>query len=321
MFKIPYRLTIISFFLTLPNLFAQGFGASKPLSEWYFHLGDVKLGGRATLDHSKWEKVSVPPDWTVEQFGIAWYRTHIEIPIADRQKRKYLYFEGVYNNSEVYFNGKWLGKRPNGYVSFGYDITPYLKPGGNNVVAVRVDHSQDADSRWYTGSGIYRPVHLVTANQIHIDQWGVFYSTQTERNNKASIRVESKISNHLSQPAKVLVRHELLDNRNKIVGISQSTLDIEKEDFAISDQKFVLSDPRRWSVDDPYLYRLKTTVSSKGSLLDQSVVNVGIRSLTFDANKGFALNGQWMKIKGVCLHHDAGVLGSAVPKAVWKREY
>ena len=332
MFNKPFKLGVIALSLFTQTLFSQGFGTSEPISEWHFHLGDIKLGGRETLDHTQWSKVSIPHDWTVNQFaspdlasctgylpgGIAWYRTHIDIPASDSGKRKYLYFEGVYNNSEVYINGKWLGKRPNGYVSFMYDITPYVRPGHNNVIAVRVDHSEDADSRWYTGSGIYREVHLVTANNIHIDQWGVFYSTNITKKGQARISIETKTRNHSSQSAKVRVEHTLLDDQGNVVGTSGSTLDIQKNDRAISNQELIVSKPKLWSVDHPYLYQLKTTIIQGDRQLDQSMVNVGIRSLTFDANKGFALNGAWMKIKGVCLHHDAGVLGAAVPKAVWR---
>ena len=312
--------------------FSQGFGESQLITQWYFHLGDIKLGGRETLDHSKWKRVDVPHDWSVEQHaspdlasctgylpgGIAWYRTDLDIPIQEKGKRKYLYFEGVYNKSEVFINGKWLGKRPNGYVSFMYDITSYIKPGKKNVIAVRVDHSQDADSRWYTGSGIYRDVHLITSNSVHFDLWGVFYSSQIDKTGNAKIQVQSTVVNNSEKEAAAKIRHELLTPSGKVVGKSENTLKLEGNAQLTQEQKISISKPKLWSVDNPNLYQLRSTVSINGSVQDQSLINVGLRSLTYDPNKGFALNGKWMKIKGVCLHHDAGVLGSAVPKAVWR---
>ena len=158
------------------SLKAQGFGEKQLLNDgWSFNLGDGKYYGIELFDHSEWRKVDLPHDWSVEQFaspenasctgylpgGIAWYRRFLDIPSAKQGQKVYIYFEGVYNNSEVFINGKWIGKRPNGYISFMYDMTPYINYGGRNVIAVRVDHSQDADSRWYTGSGIYRDVYLV----------------------------------------------------------------------------------------------------------------------------------------------------------------
>ena len=325
------KIIVLTLFF-VQNTQAQGFGESVKLSDWYFHLGDVNLGGRESLDHTKWQKVSVPHDWSVKQYaspnlasctgylpgGVAWYRTNIKIPKNDKGKRKYLYFEGIYNNSEVYINGKWLGKRPNGYVSFMYDISPYVKFGEDNVIAVRVDHSDDADSRWYTGSGIYRDVHLVTTSQIHIDLWGVYYTVNMPKNNNASINIQSTINNHTDKTSDIKVKQELLDHQGQTVASIETNLNIKNNSKINTNQKLTIINPKKWDLNNPYLYTLKTSVYSNENLLDQSTIHVGIRTLTFDANKGFALNNNWMKIKGVCLHHDAGVLGSAVPKAVWR---
>jgi len=156
--------------------FAQDFGrAEKINNDWYFNLGEVQYGGREMMDSITWPVVDLPHDWTVKQNaspelascsgdlpgGIAWYRKNLTIPATEKGNKVYIYFEGVYNNSEVFINGKWVGKRPNGYISFMYDLTSYIKWGEDNSIAVRVDHSDDADSRWYTGSGIYRDVYLV----------------------------------------------------------------------------------------------------------------------------------------------------------------
>ncbi len=311
--------------------YAQGFGQSEKLHDWSFHLGDVKLGGRETLDYSKWQKVTVPHDWSVAYpaspdkasctgylpGGIAWYRTDIKIPETQASQRMYLYFEGVYNKSEVFFNGKWLGKRPNGYVSFMYDITAYVKPGKNNVVAVRVDHSEAADSRWYTGSGIYRDVHLITANPVHINLWGVYYTAHGISSKKATLDVKTTIQNYESGQVAVTVKHQLLDANGKIVSTGGDTIQVTAGSKGQASVQLTVNNPILWDLGQPYLYRLKTTILKNNKIVDENTTNVGIRSLGFDANKGFSLNGKMLKIKGVCLHHDAGVLGSAVPKEVW----
>ena len=326
------NLTLALFFLLFSNfLFAQGFGKSELLKEWYFIQEDVKLGNRITLDHSNWDKVIVPHDWSVENFaspdlssctgylpgGIGWYRTEFETKPEQIGKKLYLYFEGVYNRSEVYINGVWLGKRPNGYISFMYDITPYVKTDAENVIAVRVDHSLEADSRWYTGSGIYRNVHLLTASQLHIDQWGVYYTAKVLSNEKASVNIETTINNH-SEKGSALILQELLDEEGKVIAKTKKTFQVSGKEKNTLTQQLTIANPNLWSIEKPYLYKLNTKVVKNGKTVDETTTNVGIRKLTFDRDKGFALNDKWMKIKGVCLHHDAGVLGAAVPKVVWK---
>ena len=310
---------------------APGFGQSSQLHDWFFHLGDVTLGGRESLDHSQWQKVTVPHDWSVAYpaspdkasctgylpGGIAWYRTDIPISATQTAKRMYLYFEGVYNKSEVFFNGKWLGKRPNGYVSFLYDITAYVKAGKKNVVAVRVDHSQDADSRWYTGSGIYRDAHLVTASPIHIGLWGVGYTATLINSQMATVDIATNIENHEASEASIHVTHQLIDPGGMSVSTQSKTISVAANAPNTVAMQLEVNNPKLWGLEQPNLYTLKTTLEKDGKVVDENTTKVGIRSLTFDANRGFALNGHWLKIKGVCLHHDAGVLGAAVPKQVW----
>ncbi|MDA3797732.1 MAG: DUF4982 domain-containing protein [Kiritimatiellae bacterium] len=308
-----------------------GFGTSVLLSKWLFHLGDLEGGEKAIQDVSEWQNVKIPHDWSVEQYaspnlasctgylpgGIAWYHTMVDIDQSKKNKRMHIYFEGVYNKSEVFINGHPLGKRPNGYVSFLYDITSYLHIGEKNLIVVKVDHSEDADSRWYTGSGIYRNVHLIESEHIHFDLYGVHYTTNVEQDGKAIVTVCSNIKNFLATAAKIEVRHELSDDSGAVVAESQTDLSVEGENSAVSNQILTVINPKLWSVDIPNLYILKTILISNGDILDVNITRVGIRTFTFDANQGFALNGKSMKIKGVCLHHDAGVLGAAVPDELW----
>jgi beta-galactosidase len=334
MSEVRINKVILTFFLVVQigSLYAQGFGESKTITDWKFNLGDVKYGENELLDDSKWENVQVPHDWSVKQIpspqyascmgylpgGIGWYRTKVTIPADKSDRHFYVYFEGVYNKSEVYVNGSWLGKQYDGYTSFMYDITPYVKLGKDNVLAVRVDHSKDADSRWYTGSGIYRPVRLVESNSTHIDLWGVFYRSEAVDEKSAVIRVETTLKKEIPQSGVIEIIHELLTKEGKVVASARKKLN--KADFKTFTQNLSLTvkNPQLWGVDNPYLYQLKTTITENGKTVDESIVNAGIRYLKFDPDKGFALNNKWMKIKGVCLHHDAGVLGAAVPKIVWK---
>ncbi len=316
------------------SLMAQGFGDRETISnDWRFNLGDITYGGVEFYDHSKWQTVQIPHDWSVLQTpspnyasctgylpgGIAWYRKDLDIPANREGKRVYIYFEGVYNNSEVFINGKWVGKRPNGYISFMYDLTPYINFGGRNVVAVRVDHSDDADSRWYTGSGIYRDVHIVYANPTHINLWGASYTAEIKRLNKATVTARCEVNNTIAKDVNVTAKFTLRDSKGKVVASASSKGAVEGEDVETLSAEFVVSNPNLWSIENPYLYKLETELFAGSKKIDETMTNVGLRKLSFDANKGFALNDVSMKMKGVCMHHDAGALGAAVPKEVWVR--
>ncbi|WP_231632478.1 sugar-binding domain-containing protein [Mangrovimonas sp. TPBH4] len=309
------------------------FGQSEKLKEgWKFTLKDATENAINDFDDSHWQTISVPHDWSVNgqlsptlasatgylPGGVGWYRKHLEIPLDKKGEKVYLYFEGVYNRSEVFINGHSLGKRPNGYVSFMYDATPFIKYGGDNVIAVRVDHSQSADSRWYTGSGIYRDAWLVYANPVHVAQWGV-YAYPEKLNSGYRLNVEVDLENGLGTSQSLIVENQLFDSKNNLVAKSTGKLKVLPNQTEKLTTSLKVKRPNLWSVDTPNLYTLKTIVYSNGKVVDESLTKTGFRDFTFDSNKGFALNGNWMKVKGVCLHHDGGVLGAAVPRAVWKR--
>ncbi|MBG6234465.1 hypothetical protein IWX76_001020 [Pedobacter sp. CAN_A7] len=327
-------LGLIIHLLTTVAVFAQpGFGeAEKITADWRFHLGD--LDEKKPVDHNSrsWRTVQLPHDWSVKQplsatlasatgylpGGIGWYYKKLTIPQEDQGKKLHLYFEGVYNRSEVFVNGQSVGKRPNGYISFGYDISPYVKYGQENEITVRVDHSHDADSRWYTGSGIYRDVWLVRANAVHLDQWGV-YAYPEVKGKKGTLHVQVGLNNDSPTSANLSVRSELLDAQGLVVAkkTNKVTLDAAgKNEIKI---QLEVNHPKLWSLASPALYTLRTTVMHQNNVIDQSTVVTGFRTYTFDPNKGFALNGEQMKVKGVCLHHDSGVLGAEVYPEVWRR--
>ncbi len=327
-------LFVFSLFLGTVAKAQVSFGDSELINEgWKFTLNDVENGQSPALKDLRWQSINLPHDWSVRQQlsptlasctgylpgGIGWYRKTLSIPANQKGKKVYLYFEGVYNRSEVFINGESLGKRPNGYVSFMYDATPFINYDKENVVAVRVDHSEDADSRWYTGSGIYRNVWAVYANPIHIDQWGVFAYPEKVSKNKATMKVNVTVANGSKAKENLVVENKLYSLAGKVVASKKSTVSVNSGAKGSVDFTLNVSRPELWSIDNPSLYQLETKVYKGKELVDETTTTTGIRSYTFDPNKGFALNGEWMKVKGVCIHHDAGVLGSAVPREVWKR--
>ncbi len=317
----------------LPVIGQTSFGDAVKIDDhWKFQKGDFENASSPGFDDSKWRLLDLPHDWSVEgpyspslasatgylPGGIAWYRKTMEIPANRNDQKVYIYFEGVYRDGEVFINGTPLGMRPNGYISYMYELTPYIKFGEKNTVAVRVDHSEYIDSRWYTGSGIYRDVYLIYANPVHIDLWGVYYTTPDVTEKQATVRVQTTLKNTTAETVTVTVMEEILDNSQKTFSKSSKKIVIPSMETGTSTQDLKVLQPIRWSLDNPYMYQLKTSVFKGKELIDKSVENVGIRTLKFDPNKGFALNGLNMKIKGVCLHHDAGCLGTAIPPEVWK---
>lgn len=322
---------ITTLFTAIPIKAQVSFGDAVKFNDgWLFRLDDDSAATEASYDDSQWRKLTLPHDWSIEgqlspslasctgylPGGIGWYRKHFNI--TDDAARHYIYFEGVYNRSEVYLNGHLLGKRPNGYISFLYDMTPYLKEG-DNVLSVRVDHSRYADSRWYTGSGIYRDVWLVAAPEVHFAQWGIGWKATSLTNRQATVSVDMEVQKHLPATDKIELTAALFNAEGKQVAQRRVRLSDGKEGISKENLTLKLTNPQRWSLDNPYLYTLKTELISNGQRLDGCETKVGLRTLDFNPDKGFALNGKWMKIKGVCLHHDAGVLGAVVPPEVWER--
>lgn len=328
------RLFLFCSFILLACFSVQAqvsFGEAKKFNEnWLFSLSDDSLGASVSYNDSKWRKLDLPHDWSVEgqlspslasctgylPGGIGWYRKHFQV--TDKAARHYIYFEGAYNRSEVYLNGHLLGKRPNGYISFMYDMTPYLKEG-DNVLAVRIDHSRYADSRWYTGSGIYRDVWMISAPDIHFAQWGIGWHATSLTDKQAVVAVDMEVEKHVKAAGALEVSAALYDAEGTLVAQGRKKVADKAEGITKETVSLKVKKPRRWNLDAPYLYTLKTELLCDGKRIDGSSTSVGLRTLKFDANKGFALNGEWMKVKGVCLHHDAGVLGAVVPPEVWER--
>ncbi len=327
------RLVLFSLFLAGPTMgFAQQTRQTILFNEgWTFHKGDVPNGDKPTVNAADWKPVDLPHDWSIEgpfdeqwasataylPGGIGWYRKTFDIAPNLRSKQLFLYFDGVYKNSEVWINGHYLGERPNGFTPFQYEITPYLAKTGKNVVAVKADHTQFADSRWYTGSGIYRNVYLVATDPVHIDLWGVRFVTPTVTQQRATANVTVSVANQSNATKPILVRAQLMDANGKAVADARQQVSVQGAGKADASLSFTVANPALWSTEHPNLYRLEVTLSANGKPLDNRSENVGFRSFRFDKDKGFFLNGANMKLKGVCIHDDAGALGVAVPAEVW----
>lgn len=302
-------------------------------SNWKFQKGDVSNASDPLYDDSKWRILDLPHDWSIEgalspglfsctgylPAGVAWYRKTLEFREDTKNKKVYIYFEGIYRNGEVYINGTRIGMRPNGYISYMFDLTPYIKTGEKNVVAVRVDHSKVADSRWYTGSGIYRDVYLIISNPVHINQWGVYCTTPQVKPDQATVNIQTTVQNSTHQSTCVIVEQKLMDTNGKLMGKNVRKIKILAQSTQTVNQEIKVSKPNLWSLGNPYLYVVKSSILKGVQIIDTNNSSIGIRFLGFDANKGFSLNGKSLKLKGVCLHHDAGCLGAAVPAEVWER--
>ena len=334
------RKVLLAFFILVAGTLSMEaqitFGNAVKINDgWKFRLDSSADYSSAAVNDSRWRNLNLPHDWSIENDmseelssctgflpgGIGWYRKTLTIPESESGKKQYLYFEGVYCNSDVWINGHHLGFRPNGYVSFIYDITPFVKYGRENKIAVKVDHSKDADSRWYTGSGIYRDVYLVTSGLVHIDNWGIFVKTADVRDGMARLDVSLDMVNETSETKDIEIEYRLYrKDASDVVASAVSSLSVPANGKATDKSELTVTAPELWSVDAPNLYRLETAVKDRnGEYLDGTTVITGIRTIRFDPDKGFFLNGENMKIKGVCLHHDAGSLGAVVPESVWKR--
>ncbi|MFT3844235.1 MAG: glycoside hydrolase family 2 TIM barrel-domain containing protein [Lacibacter sp.] len=304
---------------------------------WKFFLGNDSLASNANYNDANWRSLNLPHDWSIESNfsssfpatnqggalpgGIGWYRKTFTAPASSANRNTRIEFDGVYKNSEVWINGHYLGKRPYGYVNFSYDLTPYLQYGKQNVIAVKVDNSLQPDSRWYSGTGIYRDVKLITTNSVAIAESGVFITTPVIHQNKATVAVQYKISNTGKQKEIVNLYTDVYDEAGKKIATSKHIVlrTIPVGGYAYADQ-IQINSPILWSTAKPYLYKAITKIERNGMLVDEVKTTFGIRSFRFDATNGFFLNNQPLKIQGVCLHHDLGALGAAFNQAAAKRQ-
>lgn len=294
---------------------------------WDFYLGDSIPAQINTPNPVNWRKVDLPHDWSIEGIvnidnsskggggyfptGIGWYRKTFRTPASWRGKKISVYFEGVYMNAEVVINGKSLGTRPYGYSSFSHDLSPFLKMSGENVMLVKVDNSQQPNSRWYSGSGIYRHVWMVVTDPVHVAQWGVSVTANNISAKQALVQVASLIKNETAFAQTITVATNLVDGTSKKAGSHQVKIQLDANSEKQVVQNIVVKQPLIWSVENPHLYQAHVYLSSPGKKLDETQTTFGIRSIKFSAEKGFQLNGTTVKMSGGSVHHDNGCLGAA----------
>lgn len=303
--------------------------------DWRFFQGEAKGAETPAFDEASWRKLDIPHDWSIEgrfdknaptggaggwlPSGVAWYRKSLELPAEVKGRTVWLEFDGVMANSDVWLNGQHLGHRPNGYVSFRYDVTQHAKAGETNLLVVKADTSAQPASRWYTGAGIYRHARLVIAHPVHVAPWGVFVSTPEVDANAASVRIKTTLTNTTERSGKVTLRSAVLDSSGREVAAGESSLDLASGKSADASQQLRVSKPELWSLETPALQTLVTTLTAGGKVIDETRTPFGIRKAEFRTDTGFWLNGKNLKLKGVCLHHDGGAVGAAVPLGVWQR--
>lgn len=298
--------------------------------DWRFQLGDDSAAIHSRLQTASWRLLNLPHDWSIEgtfsdtlpatiqggalPMGIGWYQKQFMLPATWKRKEVSIHFDGVYRNGEVWVNGQYVGKRPNGYISFQYDITKFLKAAPeSNTVAVRVDNSLQPNSRWYTGSGIYRNVYLEATEKVHIQKEQFFVFTPKVEKDRAVIYSKMSLSR---KGLKTLLKQVLKDAKGKVVGTATQTTG--GADFVQLDM--VVGNPNLWSPQQPYLYQLETELWEGGKLRDRFLTKIGIRKYRFEVETGFYMNDIPLKIQGVCLHHDAGALGAVVSVPAIERQ-
>lgn len=325
-------------FVVLISAIPSSFAKTGSFNEqWRFAKGDIAGAEQLLTEDSSWEIVNLPHDWAIAgpfdrdaaatgsgawlPTGVVWYRKHFTLPAADKGKRVFIEFDGVMERSGVWINGMHVGHRPNGYSSFRYELTPHLRHGQDNLIAVRADTSAQPASRWYAGGGIYRQVRLITTQDVHIDTHGSYVTTPALDANSAAIKVESSIINQSSAAVAAYIEITVLDpEARQIVKAKGTTLTLPAGRVTKLTANTLLKKPRRWDISDPALHQVKIRVlSAGGEVLDHDVVTFGVREIKFDAATGFWLNGKNIKLKGTAIHADGGAFGMAVPLSFYER--
>ena len=325
---------IIWICLSTVQLSAQPAGRVNFDANWKFHLGDLAGAEQINFSDQKWRELNLPHDWSIEGSfrpdnpsghqggllpgGIGWYRKKFDLSEV-KGKKYFIVIDGAYKNSTVYINGHTLGTRPYGYATFQYDMTPYVQDG-ENLLAVKVDNSKQPDSRWYTGAGIYRHVWLETTSLVYVSQWGTFVTTPKASEKEATVNVVTTIANDSKGKANLKIVSTIVDNSGKEV-TSQTQSGKATPDSKITlNTNIKVRSPKLWDLQHPNLYQLVTKVYNGKELKDSFTTPFGIRTIAFRADSGFFLNGNNVKILGVCNHHDLGCLGAALNDRALQRQ-
>ena len=296
-------------------------------ANWKFFLGDPAGAELATFDDSAWRTLDLPHDWSIEGVpdaknltgsgggfypaGVGWYRKTFTVPADWKGRRVSVEFDGIAANATVYLNGKKLGIHPYAYTSFRFDLTAWLNVGKKNVLAVRVDNSEQPSSRWYEGAGIYRHVRVNVTNPVHVAPWGVFVSTLEATGESAKVRVRTDVQNDATEAAEITVRTTLLSAQGKPVARAESPLQPGRGAHEETKHEIALPRPELWSPESPVLYSAVTEILQRGKVIDRVETSFGVRTLAWSTDKGLLLNGKSIKLAGGSVHHDNGPLGAA----------
>ena len=304
--------------------------------DWKFYAGEIENAESKYVDDSEWRTVNLPHDWSIEgdfskdnpsfsrggwlPTGKVAYRKTFTVPSTDKNKRIVIYFDGAYRNSEVYINGHLLGKRPFGYIAFYYDMTEHINFGKENVITVKLDNSKQPGSRWYTGTGIYRHVHLITTNKLYVPIWGNYIVPKNVSKEKATIAVETTVQNDFSKEKEFEIETSVIDKNGEVVTSKIETRSLAANNSSVYKSSLDIENPTLWDTENPYLYSVKTEIIFNNEVVYTESTKTGIRKLEFSNTDGFKLNGKVTKLKGVCLHHDGGPLGAAVHRRTIERQ-
>lgn len=303
---------------------------------WQFKLSPSNTPNDKELENAQWRNILLPHDWSIElnfdesspsgnrgaslRGGTALYRKYFTLKKADKTKNIFIDFDGVYMNSTVWINGQKLGTRPFGYISFRYELSPYLKFGGEkNELLVRVENQQP-NSRWYSGSGIYRNVWLVKTGKVHVDHWGTCITTPVVSHESAKINIQTKVRNSLLESANTELKTMIFDPKGNLIKTLTSKLSISGGTLGNIDQELKIDRPQLWSPETPHLYKAVSHVFIGKQKMHEYTTTFGLRYFNFDVENGFSLNGKPTKIIGVCMHHDLGALGTAVNCRAMERQ-
>jgi len=308
---------------------------------WLFTWGDPAGAQGLAFDDSGWRVLDVPHDWSIEgpysetnstggsggylPAGIGWYRKHFTTPASFLDKEVSVQFDGVFMNADIFLNGHQIGHHAYGYTSFNSDLTPFLAAAGNdNILAVRVANDVQPNSRWYTGSGIYRHVWADVTGPLHVAPWGTSVTTPQASTNAADVIIKTRVQNDTGSSVQVGIRQDLIDRAGNIVGSIENPLTIPGQGEKEIQQTVSVTRPQLWSLENPVLYTLRTSLSggtngAAPATLDSHDTTIGIRQIEFDVDRGFLLNGRHVKMLGMCVHDDGGAVGAAAPVEVWER--
>ncbi|WP_430814935.1 beta-galactosidase GalB [Carboxylicivirga sp. RSCT41] len=302
--------------------------------DWLFSKDETGQEHQGEFNDAQWRKLSLPHDWAIEGpfdkkhdtrtgglpvYGTAWYRKHFFMDVSHTGKHITVEFDGVMNNAEIFLNGQKVGQRPFGYMGFEVDLTPYIRYGQDNVLAVRVN-PEELSARWYPGAGIYRNVWLEIKNPVHVAHWGTYITTPQVDEHEALVNIETTIENKQLIKGKFSIETYVIDTLGHKVAYGKDDIEFGEGKQAVLKQQLSVKKPQRWDLDNTYLYKVLTKLKKDGVYIDNYESSFGIRTIDYTKEKGFLLNNKPINFKGVCLHHDLGPLGAAVNYRATERQ-